>query len=74
MCCCSMAPCARTSRLPRRYPDRVASAWAAELAEISDFIDTIAEAYETRVGERGVNLSAAKRNASPSPVRLIDDP
>ena len=42
---------------------------AAKAANIHDFIASLPDAYDTRIGERGVNLSGGQSRGSPSPGR-----
>lgn len=46
----------------------------AELAEIAAFIESLPEGYDTRVGERGVNLSGGEAQRIAIARALINDP
>ena len=47
--------------VPGIEPDMERVRHAAETAQLADFIDTLPEGYDTRVGERGVRLSGGQR-------------
>ena len=47
--------------VPRAGIDQARLEQAAKQAKISSFIDSLADGYDTRVGERGVRLSGGQR-------------
>src|SRR5207302_4454624 len=56
--------------------------WAAKLANAHDFIMTLPNAYQTLVGERGMQLSGGERQRislaraflKDSPILILDEP
>jgi ATP-binding cassette, subfamily B, bacterial PglK len=46
---------------PGSQPDMERVRQAAEMAQLAQFIETLPEAYRTRVGERGIRLSGGQR-------------
>ena len=47
---------------------------AARVAGIHDFIDSLPERYETKIGERGVNLSEGQKQRLALARALVKDP
>lgn len=48
--------------------------WAAEIAEIDSFIESLPQGYETKVGEGGVNLSGGQMQRVAIARALLNDP
>jgi ABC-type bacteriocin/lantibiotic exporter with double-glycine peptidase domain len=48
--------------------------WAAEIAEIDSFIDSLPQGYETKVGEGGVNLSGGQMQRIAIARALLNNP
>jgi len=66
---------------PSAEPDMARVQRAAETAQLTDFIDSLPEGFDTRVGERGVRLSGGQRQRlglaraiyKDAPVLVLDE-
>jgi ABC-type multidrug transport system fused ATPase/permease subunit len=60
--------------IPEQQIDMSAVERAARTAELHDFVSTLPQAYQTRVGERGVRLSGGQRQRIGIARALYHDP
>ena len=71
---CSTARCWRTSPTRGPTPPRKRSCAPARIARCDDFVQKLAEGYETIVGERGVKLSGGERQRVAIARAILADP